>query len=87
LTRDDALGDVGACAPQPQPDVTEDETTGEQALGMGHSDDDTGRVTTQQTEELPDLDPWRQVGWIFHEDGCVAIARQGEVLRSGVLAD
>lgn len=54
---------------------------------MGHSDDDTGRVTTQQTEELPDLDPWRQVGWIFHEDGCVAIARQGEVLRSGVLAD
>ena len=54
---------------------------------MGRSDDDTGRVRTQLTEALPDLDPWREAGWIFREDGCVAIARQGEGLRSGVLAD
>lgn len=76
-----------ARAPRLQPDVTEHETTGAQALGMGRSDDDTGRVRTRLTEALPDLDPWREAGWIFREDGCVAIARQGEGLRSGVLAD
>ena len=54
---------------------------------MGHRDEDTGRVTAQGTEALPDLDPWRQVGWIFHEDGCVAIARQGEELRAAAWAD
>jgi hypothetical protein len=53
---------------------------------MAHSDD-TGRVTTEGTEALPDLDPLRQVGWIFRDDGCVAIARRGDELRPGVLAD
>ena len=39
---------------------------------------------TTETEEqaaapapLPEYRPWREVGWIFREDGCVAIARQG----------
>ncbi len=39
---------------------------------------------TTETEEqaaapasLPEYRPGRVVGWIFREDGCVAIARQG----------
>ena len=54
---------------------------------MAHRDDETGQVTTEGTEALPELDPWRQAGWIFREDGCVAIARRGEELRPGILAD
>ncbi len=87
LTRADDREDVRARAPRLQPDVTEHDTTGVHALCMGHRDEDTGRVTAQGTEALPDLDPWRQVGWIFHEDGCVAIARQGEELRAAAWAD
>jgi hypothetical protein len=74
-------------APRLQPDVTEPETPEAQALDMAHRDDDTGRVTTEGTEALPELDPWRQAGWIFGEDGCVAIARRGEELHPGILAD
>ena len=43
---------------------------------MGNSEDDTD-VTTPGTEALPDLNPWRQVGWLFHDGDCVAIARDG----------
>jgi hypothetical protein len=57
-------------------------------MGDGHREDDRGRVSTQRAEALPELDPWRQVGWIFSDDGCVAIARQGdEIHHPGVLAD
>jgi hypothetical protein len=54
---------------------------------MVHGDDDRGRVATHAAEALPELDPLRQVGWIFREDGCVAIARRGEELRPEVAAD
>jgi hypothetical protein len=27
---------------------------------------------------LPDLKPWREVGWIFRDGQCIAIERQGE---------
>jgi hypothetical protein len=74
-------------APRLQPDFTEHETAAAQAVRMEHSDEDTGRVMTEGGETLPDLDPWRQVGWIFREDGCVAIARRGEELHHGARAD
>jgi hypothetical protein len=54
---------------------------------MGCSDDDTRHETTTADEALPELDPWRQVGWIFRDEGCVAIARQGAPLRAGVVGD
>jgi len=38
------------------------------------------------TEALPDLNPWRQVGWIFRDGGCIAIERLGDEIRSRVSA-
>ena len=54
---------------------------------MGHTEKiehDEGR---RNGRALPDLNPWREVGWIFRNGECVAIERQGQVLRSRVLAD
>ena len=44
---------------------------------MGNSDDETEDVTTPSGETLPDLNPWREAGWIFRDGDCVAIARHG----------
>jgi hypothetical protein len=44
-------------------------------------------VTTATAEALPELKPWREVGWIFRDGGCVAIERQGEETRARVLVD
>ncbi len=47
----------------------------------GH--DDKGAATGDpaqtgaRTDALPDLNPWREVGWIFRDGDCVAIARDG----------
>ena len=38
-------------------------------------------------EALPDLKPWREVGWIFRDGGCIAIERLGDEIRSRVLVD
>ena len=43
--------------------------------------------TTASAETLPDLNPWREVGWIFREGACIAVERQGEEIRSRVLVD
>jgi hypothetical protein len=43
--------------------------------------------TTALAETLPDLNPWREVGWIFREGACIAVERQGEEIRSRVLVD
>jgi len=37
-------------------------------------------------EPLPDLNPWREVGWIFRDGGCIAIERLGDETRSRVSA-
>ena len=36
---------------------------------------------------LPELTPWREVGWIFHDGVCVAVERRGDETRSRVLGD
>ncbi len=36
---------------------------------------------------LPDLNPWREVGWIFRDGRCVAIERRGAETRARVLAE
>ncbi len=54
---------------------------------MGHTEKSQHEVTEGTTGALPDLNPWRQVGWIFRDGECVAIERQGQRLRSRVLAD
>jgi hypothetical protein len=38
-------------------------------------------------EPLPEYQPWREVGWIFRDGGCVAIERQGAEIRTRVLVD
>jgi hypothetical protein len=40
-----------------------------------------------EREALPDLKPWREVGWIFRDGGCVAIERQGDETRAREMAD
>ncbi len=54
---------------------------------MGRTEKNEHDVTGGTSEALPDLNPWREVGWIFRDGECVAIERQGQVLRSRVLAD
>jgi hypothetical protein len=54
---------------------------------MGRSEDERHAVTAGTTEALPDLDPWREVGWIFRDDSCIAIERRGGEVRHRVLDD
>jgi len=37
-------------------------------------------------ERLPDLNSWREVGWIFRDGGCIAIERHGDEIRSRAMA-
>jgi hypothetical protein len=74
-------------APELQPDVTEPETTGAQALGMGEQEADNEEVHTARTSALPEHKPWGAAGWIFQDGDCVAIERQGDPPRPRVLAD
>ena len=47
-----------------------------------------GEGTTVKTAEaLPELKPWREVGWIFRDGDCIAIERKGDETRARVLAD
>ena len=39
-------------------------------------------ATAESAELLPELNPWREVGWIFADGACVAIERQGAERRS-----
>ena len=66
---------------------TAGDTTGAHAVGMGCGGDETGHESTTDDEALPELNPCRQVGWLFHDDGCVAIARQGEGMRPDAVLD
>jgi hypothetical protein len=43
--------------------------------------------STASADALPELDPWREVGWIFRDGACIAIERHCEEIRSGVLVD
>jgi hypothetical protein len=76
---------ASAHAPQLQPDVTAPETTEAQPLRVGRGDDDRQVVSAGRAEALPDLDPWREVGWIFRDGSCIAIERRGDELRHRVL--
>ena len=72
-------------APQPQPDVTGHDTTGVHALGMGTGVKEQEReANAGGREALPDLKPWREVGWIFRDGRCVAIERRGDVTRARI---
>jgi hypothetical protein len=38
-------------------------------------------ATPETDETLPELNPWREVGWIFRDGACIAIERQDAVDR------
>jgi hypothetical protein len=70
-----------------QPDVTGHDTPGVHALSMRERDQGSEAAPTATMEELPELKPWRQIGWIFRDGGCIAIERQGDETRARVLGD
>lgn len=76
-------------APELQPAVTGHDTTGAHAarVGLGLEGRAQREADTVEGEALPDLRPWREVGWIFRDGGCVAIERRGDVTRARELAD
>lgn len=51
-------------------------------MGLGVKVRERREVESTEREALPDLKPWREVGWIFRDGGCVAIERQGDVTRA-----
>jgi hypothetical protein len=88
LTRnDESCYPCSASAPQSQPEVTEVETTRGQIRLMRRTDESRHGGTTASSEALPELDPWREVGWIFRDGACIAIERHGEENRSRALVD
>jgi hypothetical protein len=36
----------------------------------------------EQSEAIPEIRPWREVGWIFRDGGALAIERQGDRIRA-----
>jgi hypothetical protein len=74
-------------APQLQPDVTAHDTPGVHALLMRRTEQKSQGVATATAEALPELKPWREVGWIFRDGDCIAIERKGEETRARVLVD
>ncbi len=38
--------------------------------------------TEEPGEAIPDLRPWREVGWIFRDGDAYAIERQGDLTRT-----
>lgn len=74
-------------APQLQPDVTTHDTPEVHALVMSRTEQNGQGVTTATAEALPELTPWREVGWIFRDGDCIAIERKGEETRTRVLVD
>jgi hypothetical protein len=44
-------------------------------------------TTVKTAQTLPELKPWREVGWIFRDGDCIAIERKDDETRARVLAD
>jgi len=49
--------------------------------------DEATTRSADHTGAIPEIRPWREVGWIFRDGACMAIERHGEEIRSGVLVD
>jgi hypothetical protein len=51
---------------------------------MTRSGESEPEATPGKDEALPELHPWREVGWIFRDGACLAIERQGADFRNRV---
>jgi hypothetical protein len=78
---------VKRCATQWQPLVTGDDTPEDHDFSMRRSDHKKQGVTTATAEALPELKPGREAGWIFRDDDCFVIERQGQETRARVPGD
>jgi hypothetical protein len=56
-------------------------------MGTGVTEQEQREVSAGGGEALPELKPWREVGWIFRDGGCVAIERRGDRTRARTLVD
>ncbi len=55
-------------------------------MTVTRSDEHEARAESAR-EAVPHLAPWREVGWIFRDGGCVAIERRGDETRARVPVD
>jgi hypothetical protein len=44
--------------------------------------DEATMQVPEHTDAIPEIRPWREVGWIFRDGGALAIERQGDRIRS-----
>ncbi len=44
--------------------------------------DDAATHQLEHSEAIPEIRPWREVGWIFRDGGAMAIERQGDRIRA-----
>lgn len=56
-------------------------------MALGLKERELREADTAKREPLPDLKPWREVGWIFRDGGCVAIERRDDMTRVRELVD
>jgi hypothetical protein len=56
-------------------------------MGMGVKEREQREASVVRGEALPELAPWREVGWIFRDGGCVAIERRGSLTRERAVMD
>jgi hypothetical protein len=50
--------------------------------------EDQGQFEVREARgNLPDLNPWREVGWIFRDGETIAIERQDERIRSRAVSE
>jgi hypothetical protein len=47
----------------------------------------SGRSTSERSDAVADLKPWREVGWIFKDGEVVAIERHEDETRMRKVAD
>jgi hypothetical protein len=45
------------------------------------------RERTAKAEALPELEAWREVGWVFRDGNCIAIERRGDRTRQRTVGD
>ena len=91
FTRENSESVVATCsaprAPHLQPNVTGHDTPEVHAVSMERTEATPQGERRATAEPLPELEAWREVGWIFRDGGCIAIERHGDQTRQRTLGD
>jgi hypothetical protein len=54
---------------------------------MGQGERAHDATATAIADEVPELNPWREIGWVFRDGHCIAIERQGDETRARSLGE